>query len=173
MGPSILVVSLGRIIADQVRFEPDEACAVLVRLSEHVAPIGAGDGAIASVPSLDAVGITPFGDVEVRRSSGETVAPANRPEDVARAMAVLLGRLLASGRDTITALPTQIVAACRAASSRRQDAARIVGSPSGLLDALGAFRPADPSDALAMVYARWLRTTDGGAIRAVPDRSGA
>ena len=169
MGASVLVVSLGRLIADQVRVEPQEACAVLVRLWDHVARTRSADGALAPVPSLDAVGITAFGDLEVRRDA-VAHAPRRHPEVVAREMAMVLRRLLASGRDTLATLPAQVVAACRAPERRRLGPEP---SPAALLEALAPYRPPDPSDALAMVFARWMRVTDGGAIRGASDRSDA
>ena len=170
MGATVLVVSLGRLLADHVRLEPSEACAVLVRLWEHLAPSGHRDDVLPSIPSLDAVGITAFGDLEVRGQVA-VAHPGRKPDEMARDLALVFRRLLASGRDTLAALPAQMLAVCRPSAEPHQT--QVPTSPVVLLEALAPYTPPDPSDALAMLFARWMRATDSGAIRGATGRSDA
>ena len=174
---AITVVSLGRLVADQIRLDPVEACALLDQLWTRLAGTRDGDAALTmTVPPLNAVGITAFGDVEVRQGALRTRPAVRAPQEVARDLGQLLLRLLQSGRTTLASAGPACVDVARRATGRAMPTpgAPALGSPSALLAELDRFRPSDPSSAIANVYARWMRTTDGGRVRpgADPPSSG-
>ena len=71
----VVVVSLGRIVADQVRVDATEAYAVLHHVWQRIRVTRDDDGALIAVPPLDAMGITPFGDFELREAGSPGGAP--------------------------------------------------------------------------------------------------
>jgi hypothetical protein len=162
MANELLVVSLGRILADEVRVEADEAHALIQHIWQHLRAQRANDGGLPLLPPLDAVGLSAFGDFQVRRSGTESVGVVRPPHQVARELADLLARLARSGRTA----PDGAAAACLAVADRTLNrlapAARPITAPDALLRALEAFRPRDASAALAALYARWMRATDSG-----------
>jgi len=162
-----VVVSLGRILADRIRVEPGEACAVV----EHVwrwlqRTAGADADAVPALPHLDTLGITAFGDFEVRTSKVLRSRQPRPPADVATELASLLLRLVASGRAELDGQAATCAVIARralrsAASGADVDAdAQPIAAPGHFLDALAPFQPADASAALSALYARWMRTTD-------------
>lgn len=166
MTKRVLVVSLGRVLADQIRVEPDEACAVVAHVHAWLEASRDGDEAPATLPALDAFGITAFGDFEVR-SSRVLVARQARPRaHITAELASLLLRLVSSGRTELEggAAACAVVArrALRAAASDGDlfGDATMVTTPEALLDALAPMQPRDASSALALLFARWMRTTD-------------
>jgi hypothetical protein len=167
MTSPMTIVSFGRLVADRIRLEPVEACALVHQLWAQIARARGGEGSMAiTLPGLNAVGITAFGDVEVRRPAAGR-PDARTPHELAGDLGQLLLSLLHSGRATLASAGPACVAVARRATTHEPpvDGAPRLGSPSALLAELDRFRPRDPSSAIADVYARWMRTTDGGRLR--------
>jgi hypothetical protein len=163
-----IVLSLGRVVADKVRIDAAEVYAVLQQVCHRMHATRDNDGGVIACPPLDAMGITPFGDVEWRSTAltgGRSVRP---PHQVTRELGRLLGRLLASGDPDLAAAPAACVDAFRRATATGPlpRGLRPIVTPEALLRAIEAFRPRDGSGALAALYGRWLRTTDSGQIDA-------
>ena len=162
METRVVVVSLGRIVADRVRVDPTEAFAVLQQLWQRVQASAGGDHALLAIPPLDAMGITPFGDFEVRRAARTDQRSPRSPQQLSEELGALWLRLLASADPDLTSVPRACVDAARRTSSSglHRQGERPIETPDELMTALEAFRPGDPSVALAALYARWIRTTD-------------
>ncbi|HTV01222.1 MAG TPA: hypothetical protein VMF13_11815, partial [Luteitalea sp.] len=168
MANDLLVVSLGRILADEVRVEPDEGHAVLQHLWQYLRGHRANDGGLPLIPALDRLGLTAFGDFQVRASA--TVEGVVRPpSQVARELADLLIRLVKSGRNPVDGAAARCLAVAQRTLTRETTStARPITAPEGLLRALEAFRPRDASMSLAALFARWMRDTDTGRTAKSP-----
>ena len=79
MANELLVVSLGRILADEVRVEADEAHALIQHVWHHLRARRANDGGLPLLPALDDVGVTAFGDFQVRQSTADGVGVVRPP----------------------------------------------------------------------------------------------
>ena len=158
----VVVVSLGRIVADQVRVDATEAYAVLHHVWQRIRVTRDDDGALIAVPALDAMGITPFGDFELREAGSPGGRRVRPPHQLAQDLGGLLLRLLSSASPGMEGVPVS----WRRGSARalpispRPPNFRPIVTPDALFTAIEAFRPRDPSAALAGLYARWRRTTD-------------
>ena len=161
MAKDLLVVSLGRIVADQVRVDATEAYAVLQHVWQRIRASRDDDGAVVGLPHQDAMGITAFGDFEVRATPAPAARSVRPPHVLTQELSALLQRLVASGRPDLASAPRACVDALQRASPGANPTARPIVTPEALFRALEAFRPRDPSAALAALYARWMRTTDG------------
>ncbi len=170
MANELLVVSLGRILADEVRVEADEAHALIQHVWHHLRARRANDGGLPLLPALDDVGVTAFGDFQVRQSTADGVGVVRPPHQVARELADLLVRLVRSGRDPLDGAAATCVAVADRTLSRLAPSGRPITAPDALLRALEAFRPRDASAALAALYARWMRATDSGRSTAAASR---
>ena len=161
MGKEV-VVSIGRVLADQVRVDAPEAVAIIDQLWERLQASRDDSGTMMSLPPLDAIGITPMGDFELRKATAPRPRGPYPSHRVARDLGGLLLRLLTSGRQDVDAVPAACIDAARRASSSGAVAIHqgALVTPDALLTALGAYRPRDCSLALASLYARWMRTTD-------------
>lgn len=167
MTKRVVVVSLGRILADQVRVEPAEAVALVQHVRRWLQESEGTDGhAMAAFPSLDTLGLTAFGDFEVRPSR---VLVARRPRpsaEVAGELASLLLRLISSGRTELDGQAALCAVIARrtlrdaASEADLYAAAHEIATPDQLLAALVPLQPADPSAVLSALFARWMRTTD-------------
>lgn len=167
MTKRVVVVSLGRILADQIRVEPGEACAVVQHVRAWLQESVAAEGdAIAALPPLDTLGLTAFGDFEVRGSRVLVTRRARPSAEVAAELASLLLRLVSSGRAELDGQAAVCaVLARRTLRGAASDAdlyadSHEIASPDQLLAALAPLQPADPSAALSALFARWMRTTD-------------
>ena len=159
-----VVVSLGRIVADQVPIEAQEAHAVLDQLWQRIRASSDSDGAMIAVPTLDRMGLTPFGDFELRQTAVNGARGAHPPHRVAHDLGRVLQRLLSTRQPAPDdAAGVCIDAALRASSTKPLRGAPRIGSPEELLSAIEPYRPRDPSATLAALYARWRRTTDRSA----------
>ena len=158
----VVVVSLGRIVADQVRVDATEAYAVLHHVWQRIRVTRDDDGALIAVPPLDVMGITPFGDFELREAGSPGGRRVRPPHQLAQDLGGLLLRLLSSASPGMEGVPVSCVEAARRALpiSPRPPNFRPIVTPDALFTAIEAFRPRDPSAALAGLYARWRRTTD-------------
>lgn len=163
----VVVVSIGRILADQVRVEPGEACALVQHVRAWLrdsAP--AGGGSTAAIPSLDTLGLTAFGDFHVRGSTVIVTRQARPPAALAADLASLLLRLVSSGRAELDGQAA--LCAVIARRTLRGDACEVslydgvgeIVTPDQLLATLAPLQPADPSAVLSALFARWMRTTD-------------
>ena len=162
MDTRVLVVSLGRVLADHVRVDAAEAYAVVLHLWERIQNSRDDRAAVMALPPLDTMGITPFGDFELRQAALRGPHRMRPPHQLTQELGALLLRLLASADPGLNKAPQVCVDIARRASSigSRGQGARPIIAPDALLMALDAFRPRDPSAALAGLYARWRRTTD-------------
>jgi hypothetical protein len=173
MANELLVVSLGRILADEVRVEADEAHAVIQHIWQHLRSQRANDGGLPLLPALDSAGLTAFGDFQVRPSPAGVVGVVRPPHQVARELADLLVKLARSGRDSLDGPAAACVAVADRTLTRLAPSGRPITAPDALLRALEAFRPRDASAALAALYARWMRATDSGRTTAAARPSAA
>jgi hypothetical protein len=166
----VVVVSLGRIVVDQVRVDTTEAYAVLQQVWQRIRVTRDDDGALIGMPPLDAMGITAFGDFELREAGPGSERRVRPPHQLAQELGALLLRLLSSGNPGMEGVPTTCVEAARRALpiSPRPAHFRPIVTPDALFTAIEAFRPRDPSAALAGLYARWRRTTDENKPAAHP-----
>jgi hypothetical protein len=157
-----VVVSIGRVLADQVCVDPSEAFAVVDQLWRRIGATRDENGAMVPFPSLNAIGITPMGDFEVRKAAAQHGRTSYAPHLVAHDLGGLLLRLLTSGHPAMDAARVACLDAARRASARGPQPAGVHAllTPDALLTAIEACRPRDGSLALASLYARWLRTTD-------------
>ena len=163
MAKDVLILSLGRVIADEVRVDPSEAHAVLHQVWQRVRASRDLEGAVIAIPALDAMGITAFGDFEVRKSSVPAARSVRRPHQLAHELGTLLMRLLSSaGPPATPAQAACLDAARRATAGAGTPGVRAIVAPDALFNAIEAFRPRDASAALAGLYARWMRTTESG-----------
>ena len=69
MDTRVLVVSLGRVVADHVRVDATEGYAVLQQVWQRIQASHDDGAAVMALPPLDAMGITPFGDFELRQAA--------------------------------------------------------------------------------------------------------
>ncbi|WP_162271349.1 TolB family protein [Luteitalea pratensis] len=162
MDTRVLVVSLGRVVADQVRVDATEAHAVLQHVWQRMQASRDTHGATMPLPPLDALGITPFGDFELREAACAGPRRRRRPHELAQELAGLLLRLLSSAATEMDRVPRTCLDAARRASALgpSPDTLGPIVTPDALFTAIEAFRPRDPSVALSGLYARWIRTTD-------------
>ena len=167
MTKRVTVVSVGRILADQVRVEPAEACVVVQQVFTWLQP-APGDAAetVPRFPSLDDLGVTAFGDFEIRAARGPGAQQARPRAAVATELGSLLLRLVSSGR-TELAGPAAVCAVIARRTQRPtasdtgpHGAPDALATPEALLGALSPLLPADRTASLATLFARWMRTTD-------------
>jgi len=137
MGKEV-VVSIGRVLADQIHVDPPEAFAIIDQLWRRLQASLDDSVAMMPFPRLDAIGITPMGDFELRTPAGQCARVAAPPHRVAHDLGDLLLRLLTSGRPDMGSVPAACIDAARRASSTGAATAdlRAVVTPDALLAAL-------------------------------------
>ena len=155
-----VVVSLGRVAADQVAVEPGEAYAVLQHVWQHLRASRDDDGGVVVLPALDVMGITAFGDFEFRRGAATAPRSVRPPHVLTHELATLLLKLLASGRTDFAGVPRTCIEIARRALPGVPALSRPIVTPEALFRALEAYRPRDASGTLGALFARWRRTTD-------------
>ena len=142
--------------------DASEAFAVIEQLWQRIQASRDNDGTLMPFPSLNAIGITPMGDFELRKTAAQRSRSTYPPNRAAHDLGDVLLRLLSSGRPHLATVPPACIDAAHRASSRSALVGRdrAIVTPEALLTAIETYRPRDPSLALATLYARWKRVTD-------------